>query len=289
MSVASSIPTVWHAALLKALQTAHVYAQPAVINTDYEGDISQYGDTVRVNMIGDVTINDHTTNTDIPAPEELDTTAAAVVIDQAKNFNFAVDDVDRAQSRNGGELVSEAMARAAYKLRDARDRYVAGLYTDIAPTNWVGTDSSPKSISGSSAPADAYNYLVDLGVKLDESDTPSDGRFVVVPPWFDGVIRKDSRFVGSGADAADRRLANDQVGEAAGFTIYKSNNVPNVAGAKFKVIAGHRSAWTFAGQINKVELYRPEKRFADAVKGLDLYGAKVLRPQNLAVLVATAS
>lgn len=289
MSIESSIPTIWHAALLQKLRTAQVYGDPSVINTDYEGDIQKEGDTVRINMIGDVTINDHAPNTDIAPPEELDAAATTLTINQAKNFNFAVDDVDKVQSRNGGELIPAAMESAANGLGNTRDRYIAGLYTDIAPVNWIGDDSSPKSISGSSAPEDAYNYLVDLGVLLDDNDTPEDGRFVVVPPWFHGVIRKDDRWVGSGAPAADQRLVKGLVGEAAGFKVLKSNNVPNVAGAKFKVIAGHRIAWSFAAQINKVETYRPERRFADAVKGLDLYGAKVVRPTNLAVLVATKS
>lgn len=289
MTIEASVPVIWHGALLRALETAHVYAQPGVVNTDYEGDISQVGDTVRITAIGDVAITGYTPNTDIAAPEALDDASTSLTIDQGKVFNFAVDDVDKLQSRNGGELVPVAMQRAAYALRDLRDRFVAGHYTEIAPDNWIGSDASPKTITGSTAPEDAYDYLVDLGVKLDEADTPSDGRWAVIPPWFDGVLRKDPRFVGSGAAEADARLMNSEVGQAAGFRLLKSNNVPNTAGAKHKIIAGHSIAWSFASQISKVETYRPERRFADAVKGLDLYGAKVVRPNNLAVLVASAA
>lgn len=289
MTIEASVPVIWHGSLLRALETAHVYAQPGVVNTDYEGDIANVGDTVRISAIGDVAITGYTPNSDIAPPEALDDASTTLTITEGKVFNFAVDDVDRLQSRNGGELVPVAMQRAAYGLRDIRDRFMAGHYTEIAPANWIGDDVSPKSISGSSAPEDAYDYLVDLGVKLDESDTPTEGRFAVIPPWFDGVLRKDPRFVGSGAAAADTRLLNSEVGQAAGFRLLKSNNVPNVSGAKFKIIAGHSIAWSFASQISKVETYRPERRFADAVKGLDLYGAKVVRPDNLAVLVASAS
>ena len=87
----------------------------------------------------------------------------------------------------------------------------------------------------------------------------------------------------------DRRLANGEVGEAAGFSILKSNNVPNTAGAKYKIFAGHSMATTYVEQVLDVQTYKPEKRFGDAVKGLHVYGAKVVRPDNLAVLIANKS
>ena len=80
---------------------------------------------------------------------------------------------------------------------------------------------------------------------------------------------------------------NGLIGRAAGFDVYRSNQVPNVAGVKHKVIAGHRSAWSRAQQLLETEAYRPERRFADALKGLHVYGAKVVRPDNLACLVAS--
>jgi len=121
---------------------------------------------------------------------------------------------------------------------------------------------------------------------LDESNTPIEGRFVVVPAWFHGLLLKDDRFVSSGTFRGDNTLANGNVGEAAGFTILKSNNVPNTSGAKFKLVAGHSIATSYAEQIVDVQTYKPEKRFGDAVKGLHIYGAKVLRPTNLAMIIA---
>jgi len=95
-----------------------------------------------------------------------------------------------------------------------------------------------------------------------------------VPPWYEGLMLKDDRFVvKSGVMPAEQRLLNAIVGQAAGFTVLKSNNVPNTAGAKYKIVAGHPMAWSFAEQASQVEAYRPESRFADAVKGLHLYGA----------------
>jgi len=123
-------------------------------------------------------------------------------------------------------------------------------------------------------------------VLLDESNTPIDGRFVVVPAWFHGLLLKDDRFVSSGTMPADRRLANGMVGEAAGFAILKSNSVPNTTGTKYKILAGHRIATAYVEQVLDVQTYKPEKRFGDAVKGLHVYGAKVVRANNLAVLIA---
>jgi len=135
----------------------------------------------------------------------------------------------------------------------------------------------------------AYEYLVDLGVKLDENNVPTTGRFTIVPAWFHGLLLKDDRFVRSGTTTGDQRLMNGEVGEAAGFTILKSNNVPNTTGTKYKIIAGHRMATAYVEQILDVQTYKPEKRFGDAVKGLHVYGAKVVRPTALACLIANKS
>ena len=136
--------------------------------------------------------------------------------------------------------------------------------------------------------------MVDLSVKLDEANVPTQGRWAVIPPWYHGVLVKDQRFV---SYAAVDVLYNRNVGQAAGFEILISNNVPSVAptGANAPttnrsiVIAGHQMAFSYAEQINQVEAYRPEKRFGDAVKGLHLYGGQVIRPEALAVLYTTRS
>jgi hypothetical protein len=99
-------------------------------------------------------------------------------------------------------------------------------------------------------------------------------------------LLKDDRFVRSGTGAGDRRLRNGEVGEAAGFTILKSNNVPDTEGEEYKIIAGHSHATAYVEQILDVQTYKPEKRFGDAVKGLHVYGAKVIRGDCLAMLIA---
>jgi N4-gp56 family major capsid protein len=282
MALNNFIPELWSARLLFNLQKALVYAQEGIVNRDYEGEIQAMGDTVRINSIGPVTVGDYAKNTNIGDPETLTDAQQSLLIDQAKYFNFQVDDVDRAQQKPA--VMDGAMRESGYALRDRADQYVAGLHAQAASGNAIGSDASPKTDLGTAA--NAYNYLVDLGVLLDEANVPSEGRWVIVPSWFHGVILKDDRFVKSGTPAGDRVLRNGEVGEAAGFRILKSNNVPNTSGTKYKILAGHPLAISYADQVVKVEGYRPEKRFADAVKGLHVYGAKVVRPKALAVLTA---
>lgn len=283
MAITSFIPTVWAASLLAALDSALVYAQAGVCNRDYDGDVRGVGDKVKINSIGDVTIKTYTKNADIDAPQELTATQQELVLSQAHYFNFAVDDVERAQSKP--DVLQEAMRRAAFGLRNTADSYVAGVMAAGVDTgNVIGTISTPRSDLGTLG--NAYNYLVDLAVMLDNTDTPDFGRFVIVPPWFHGLLLKDERFIHMGSEMSAEALRNGQVGEAAGFRILKSNNVPNDTGEAYRIIAGHSVATSYVEQILEVEAFRPERRFSDAVKGLHVYGAKVVRGANLAMLIA---
>jgi hypothetical protein len=277
------IPTVWAARLLKALDKALVYGQTGIVNRDYEGEIKQSGDTVKIASIGDVTIGNYTKNTDINTPEILTDAEQSLLIDQAKYFNFYVDKIDQVQQNVNS--MDEAMRRAAYKLRDGQDQFIASAYVDVPAANLIGSDGSPITPTN----ANAYEYLVDLGVLLDQANVPSEGRFCVVPSWFHARMLKDSRFVSAGTAKTDEVLANGMVGEAAGFRILKSNNVPNTAGIKYKIIAGVDIAYSFAQQITDLETFKPEKRFGDAVKGLSVYGGKLVRPDCWAVLTANPS
>ena len=275
------IPTVWAARLLVALDKALVYGQTNVCNRDYEGEIRGSGNTVKIASIGEVSVDDYTKDTDISDPEILTDDEQSLLIDQAKYFNFYVDRVDRAQQNVN--VLDEAMRSAAHSLRGYADTFLANAMQAAVPTNnKIGSTVTPKVPTKDTA----YEYLVDLGVVLDENNVPIDGRFVIVPAWFHGLLLKDDRFVRSGTMAGDGRLRNGEVGEAAGFTILKSNNVPNASAAKYKIVAGHCVATSYVEQIVDVQTYKPEKRFGDAVKGLHVYGAKVVRPSALAMLIA---
>lgn len=280
MSVTNFIPTIWSARLLAHLDKAHVYA--ALVNRDYEGEIKNYGDTVKINQIGDVTIKDYVRGTDIADPDDLSGDQTTLTIDQAKYFNFAIDDVDAAQVNP--KLMDAAMQRAAYAMNDTTDTFLANLMYVSASNNGtnLGTDETPIVPTKDTA----YDYLVDLATDLTEKNVPSVGRWVVVPAWYHGLLLKDQRFVGNGTDYNKALIEGGEVGVAAGFAVHLSNNVPNTSGAKYKIIAGTNAGATFAEQILKTEAYRPEKRFSDAVKGLHVYGAKVTQPKCLSVLTA---
>ncbi len=278
------IPTVWAARLLVALEKSLVYGQTNVSNRDYEGEIREAGNTVKIGSVGDVTIGDYVKDTDIADPQILTDSEQSLLIDQSKYFNFYVDSIDRAQQNTN--VLDEAMRRSAWGLREKADAYLASIMDAAVPTgNKIGSTTTPKVPTKD----DAYEYLVDLGVLLDEADVPLEGRFVVVPAWFHGLLLKDERFIKAGTGRSDAALANGEVGEAAGFSILKSNNVPNTTATKYKIIAGHSIATAYVEQIVDLQTFKPEKRFGDAVKGLHVYGGKVVRPTALACLIANKS
>lgn len=268
------IPQIWSARLLAHLDKIHVYA--GLVNRDYEGEIKQFGDTVKINQIGDITIKKYT-GAAIDAPDDLTGEQDTLTIDQANYFNFAIKDVDNAQTNP--KLMNEAMARAAYGLNDTVDSLLAGIMVAGA-AGAIGSDESPFVPTKD----DAYDLLVDLGTELTEKNVPLLGRWVVVPPFYHGLLQKDSRFVGNGTDVNMAILQGGHIGAAAGFQIYVSNNVPNTDGAKYKILAGTNAGASFAEQITETEGYRPESNFSDAVKGLHLCGVKVLQKNALATL-----
>lgn len=277
MSVTNFIPQIWSARLLEHLDKTHVYAN--LFNRDYEGEIKNFGDTVKINQIGNVTIKDYEKGKDIDVPEELSGEQQLLTIDQAKYFNFGLDDINAAQVNP--KLMDKAMQRAAYGLNDTTDQYLANLLA-AASTGNIGDDTTPIVPTE----ADAYDYLVELATLLTEQNVPTIGRWAVIPAWYHGLLLKDKRFVGNGTDFNTAILQGGAVGKAAGFTIHLSNNVPNTSGTKYKISAGTNEAASFAEQIIKTEAYRPESRFSDAVKGLHVYGAKVLQPKCLVTLTA---
>ena len=282
MAVDSFVPQIWSAEILTALRKTLVYGQSGVVNRDYEGDISNYGDTVRVNSVSDLTIGDYTAHTDIDV-EALATTDQTLTIDQAKYWAFEVDDIEARQVRNAGGLISEVASRAAYKLGDTADQYIAGLMK----AGTLGTN-----VLSNAAPADgdaAYQVLVDLMVKLDEANVPRSGRWVAVTPGFHGLLLTSDKFARVDASGTSEGLRNGQVGRAVGFDVLVTNNAPVGDGGGRDLIAGHPMATSFAEQIAKTEATRVEKRFADMVKGLHLYGAKVFRGDCLARVEVTSA
>lgn len=274
-SIVNSIPTIWSARILENLRNNLVYAN--LFNKDYEGEIKNVGDTVKIFTLDDVAIKKYSRNEEIEAPEMLNSLENTLVIDQANYFNFYVDKIDQVQSKLA--LLDKASANASIRLAEVVDSYLASL---LAEGNiMIGTDDAPKVIDQNNA----YEMLLQMKVALDKQNVPNSGRWVVVPPEFEGYMLLDPRFAYN-TGASETRLVNGKVARACGFDIHISNNVPNTDGDKFKIVASYNGSSTYAEQILDTEIYKPEKGFGTAVKGLHVFGAKVLRPDTVSVLTA---
>lgn len=279
MSINNFKPEIWSAQTLTALRNALVYAQPQLVNRNYEGEITSRGQSVHITTIGDPTIFDYDAG-DTLNYEDVETAGTDLVIDQAKAFAFKIDDVDKAQA-----LVNPMMQmaqNAAYGLRDKADAYVASLYTGVAAANTVGSTGSPIDIHTSAT--DAYSkVLVPLRTRLNRANVPMEGRYVVASPEFIGSMLNDDRFIRADASGTTEGLRNGFVGRAAGFDILESNNTPNPSGDTQVIMAGYPGAITYAEQILETEALRLQSTIADAIRGLHVYGAKLLRPTGIAV------
>jgi hypothetical protein len=306
MTISNFNPTIWSKAFLDNLNRKHVFA--SVCNRDYEGEIKEAGDTVKISSIGRITVNAYTRNaglggtaatpdiTGIRRPEILQGSSLFLTISEGDYFNFAIDNADKWQQNP--KLMGKAMKEAAYAMANDVDLFVNSvLQTGVAGTT-DGTGNRLAAVTVGTDPStddNAYEVLVDLHVKLQEADVTGDV-WAVVSPWFHGLLRKDERFTSFGTPENRKTLANGIVGEADGMTIKVSNNLSGatsgtiaVANGVYTILAGIEDAATFAEQINSVEAFRPPDGFNDAVKGLHLYGAKVTRPYALASVAATAA
>lgn len=272
---------IWAAELIVQLRKSLVFAGPGVVNHDYEGEIQQAGDTVHISSVGGVTIGDYD-GSDITY-DDIDDSGTTLVVDQKKYFAKRLDDVDRAQSVNGGAVMAQIMSNAAYGLSDVADQYVASFYTQASAANVL------TAVTSFAAAGQAYDTLVDLDVTLDEANVPTEGRYAIVPPWYYGLLQKDPNFINANKSAdGGAALRNGVVGRAAGFDIMESNNCAQPsAGTTYVVQAGTPMAISFANQIVKTEALRDPDAFKDRVRGLHVYGSKVIYPDGLAVVTCT--
>lgn len=274
MSIATFIPTIWSARLLEHLNKSHEARY--FFNTNWEGEIRDRGNTVRINKIGDVEIVDYTPNTDLPDAETLETIAQDLLIDQSKAFTWQIDDVDAVQAN--ASLMDAAMERSGYKMADVMDKFLFKTLATATPTaNTIGTAGSPIVITEDNV----YSVLVQLRTILSKSNTPKQNRQVAIPPEMVGYILKDPRFTGTGGTFAEGTLLSGLIARGVGFGVHEINNLPETDGT-YEIVANHNVSATLAMQIVKTEAYRLEKRFADGVKGLNVYGAKVVIPEAVA-------
>ncbi len=277
MAVTNFVPDIWSARILVNLSKTSVAA--GICNRDYEGDAS-VGDSVKITSISDPTIGTYSGG-DITAEAITDATRS-LLLDQKKYFDFFLDDVERAQSVNGAAIMAAAVDRASYGLSNTLDEFVLDLMGSGASAS--NPDHQVAQAAVDSA-AEAYDLLVEMAALLDEADTPQENRWAVVTPSFYGLMLKDSRFIAAGDASGASTRSNGMVGQAAGLTLYKSNNLPDGAlstGNTSKLIlAGSTYATTLAEQVRSVEALRDNKKFADRVRGLHVYGAKVTRPTTI--------
>lgn len=266
MSIQNFVPTVWAARIQKELEAKYVFAE--LTNRDYEGDISSFGDSVKINNIGDISVDDYVKNSTVITPEQLTSTQQELSIDQAKYLAFYVDDVDAAQTKP--KVMDEAVRKSSRALAAQADTFIANLMNDGAGL------TGP---AGALSVTDIPNFMGTIVQQLDEADNdPDEERFIVVPAWLKKLIV--TSFQGN-TQSVDVQ-ANGLVGRYYGLNVYMSNRLPDAdAGTDSVYLAGTRSGATMAEQIVSMEAYRPESSFSDAVKGLHVYGAKVVLPNAL--------
>ncbi|MDD5049335.1 MAG: phage capsid protein [Methanoregulaceae archaeon] len=284
MAITNFIGEVWAAQILQNLQKSLVYGQVGVINRDYEGDVKGKGDTVRITAHGPITIDNYDRSGGLNDPEELDDASTTLEITQAKYFNFRIDDIDKAQMNVA--LMESATRDAAYQLADVADQYIAGIMAAQAG-NAVGSDGADKVFDGNTN--FVTEELLEVKQKLDEANAPTEGRFVVIPPWVVKWLLQEDAIVNPSWSGVEGVMLNGEIAKLFGFSILQSNNVPNDGGDHYKVVAGVARATTFADSVNETEAYRPDKFFADALRGLHCYGAKVVDPECLCVLTCAPS
>jgi hypothetical protein len=286
----SNIVNIWSAQVLTALRAAIVFGGPQVTNRDYQGEISQRGDRVVVTGIADPTIFDVPRNADIPDPETLTDTDQELIIDQAKGFNFQVDDLDRLQHAVGGQLFLRSAVNAARRLAETADAFIsARMASEVLAANKIGTTGSPLDVDApepgvalAAGAASAYRVLVKLAVKLDKKNVPAAGRWVVLPAFMMGALAVDPRFTVASQVGVDV-LRNGFQGRCAGFDVYTTSAIPSPGAGKYQVIAGSVIATSYAEQLVQIKFYEPESRFAQAAKGQHVYGEKTFYPEALAM------
>ena len=271
MAIKNFIPTVWSENLYQALDKQYIAV--ANCNREFEGEIREKGNTVKICGLGHIRVSDYVKNINMNNPETLSDSARELVIDQAKYFNFQIDDIDRVQSTP--RLMEAAMKNAAIALADDTERYIYNLYAEAGNTLTV-TDPTVENI---------ISYLIDARTQLFANNV-SDPQDIVfeVTPEVAGLILKAKVLVSSNNGDS---LEHGCIGSIGGCKIYVSNNLACVDSEDFfehKCLARTKRAIAFAEQLSEIDAYRPELRFADAVKGLHLYGAKVVYPSEMVLI-----
>lgn len=280
MAINDFLTTVWSQTLYKQLDNEYIGVKNC--SREFEGEIKNQGDRVKVSGIQPINVFEYTKNTDFNTNlQTLNSESQMLVIDQARAFNFQIDDIDKTQQNP--KLMQYAMREAANALANQADMYVFSLYDDISSNNTI-TKIGVKS-------SNIIDILLETREKmLTNNVSPNSNIVLEVSPAVGAKIAKAKILLSTNND---NELNNGYVGSLLGFDIYISNNIVSDIGSDSKLYhkcyARTKRAIAFAEQINNIEAYRPEKRFADAVKGLYLYGSKIMYKDELILLDVNVS
>ena len=291
-SSSNFIPAIWSGKLLEKFYPATVFGE--IANTDYEGEIKDHGDEVKIRTVPSITISDYVKGTKLnyENPTSPDVT---LNIDQGHYFAFSVYDIDKQQSDL--QLMDSWSTDASEQMKIKVDGNILGtIHTQAAAENagkTAGAKSGDIDLGDATTPltltkANVLDFIVDCGTILDEQNRPESDRYIVLPAWACGMVKKsdlkDASITGDGKSV----LRSGRLGMIDRFTLYSSNNL-NVASGKTDVVFGHKSALTFAGQFTNMETLKNPDDFGDLVRGLMVYGYEVINPGSLGHAVITKS
>lgn len=272
------IPEIWSKKLNQMLEKNCVMMQ--CVNKNWEGEISQQGDTVKIITPADVTVStltsDNITYTSL-APKSQD-----LVIDQKKFFAFKIDDVAKVQSNM--DIMEAHLVNAKKAIEEVQDSYLLAMHTDVTESNTVGSESSPITLDKSTI----YEHFVKLSLALKNSDAVHTGvrPWVVINPNIESYLLQSPEFI-KAYNVADETLRDGAIGRIAGMDVLVSTNLTDINN-KYYVLAGTNDAITFASQLAKIESLRDKDSFSDLVRGLYLYGAKTVQPKALAKMIVSS-
>ena len=284
------IPEIWSGKLIENFYDATVLA--AISNTDYEGEIRNMGDTVNIRTTPEITIKTYVKGQTLSV-ENPDKPKLQLVIDKGEYFACVEDDVDKVQSDIN--LMDTWSKDASERMKIKIDqRVLTDILPDISASNKgasagrisgnidLGTTGSAIAITKTNV----LEYLVDIGTVLDEANCPEGNRFVVIPAKMAGMIKKSDLKDASLTGDSVSILRNGRLGMIDRFTVYMSHNL-YVSSGKFSIIAGHKMGFTFASQMTNMETIRSESTFGNIIRGLQVYGYKVVKPEALAQGIIT--
>lgn len=273
------IPEIWSQKLNYMLSKDCVMLQ--CVNRNWEGEIKNQGDKVKIITPADVAIS--TLSTSNITYDELEPTSQDLVIDQKKFFAFKINDV--AQVQSNADIMEAHLKNAKKAIEEVQDAYILSLHTEVDSKNVVGDEETAVTLDNSTI----YSKFVELALCLKNSNAVSAGvrPWVVINPVIESYLLQSSEFIGA-HNVADETLREGAIGRIAGMDVLVSTNLTDVSG-KYYVLAGTNEAITFASQLSKIESLRDKDSFSDLVRGLYLYGAKVVQPKALAKMIVASA